>query len=259
MTVCALFFIVPMLTMARFALQRVPVVLLGRDTIFSRWTLKGVVSTFTDEKFRPAMFLSVRLGLLTVVLVLFLMVPTVLWVHTKAPRWRPVVEVMSMLPYVVPPIALVVGVSGAFRDSIPWLVASNNGLVPLYAVLCLPFAFRSLDAGASSLDLRTLVDAGHNLGAGTGRLLWSVLLPNMAVPIAATGFLSFAVVMGEFAIASLLLKPTLPAYMVEAQGQEPQGAMAVALLLLVLTSAMFVVIGRMNRRRNLSHTNGFTV
>jgi len=79
------------------------------------------------------------------------------------------------------------------------------------------------------------------------------------VPIAATGFLSFAVVMGEFAVASLLLKPTLPAYMVEAQGQEPQGAMAVALLLLILTSAMFVIIGRMNKRRNLSPTNGFIV
>ena len=256
---CAVFFVVLMLTMARFALQRVPVVLLGRDTIFSRWTLKGVVSTLTDEKFRPAMLLSLRLGILTVILVLLLMVPTVLWVHISTPRWRAAVEIMSMLPYVVPPIALVVGVSGAFRDSFPWLVASNNGLVPLYAVLCLPFAFRSLDAGASSLDLRTLVDAGRNLGAGTGRLLWSVLLPNMAVPIAATGFLSFAVVMGEFAIASLLLKPTLPAYMVEAQGQEPQGAMAVALLLLILTSAVFVIIGRMNRRRNLSPTNGFTV
>ncbi|MEY4081413.1 MAG: hypothetical protein RL430_1843 [Actinomycetota bacterium] len=146
---CAVFFVVPMLTMARFALQRVPVVLLGRDTIFSRWTLKGVVSTLTDEKFRPAMLLSLRLGILTVILVLLLMVPTVLWVHISTPRWRAAVEIMSMLPYVVPPIALVVGVSGAFRDSFPWLVASNNGLVPLYAVLCLPFAFRSLDAGAS--------------------------------------------------------------------------------------------------------------
>ena len=258
-TVCSVFFIVPMLTMARFALQRVPVVLLGRATLFSRWTLDGVVSTLTDEKFRPAMLLSVRLGVMTVALVLVLMVPTVLWVHLGAKRWRPVVEVASMLPYVVPPIALVVGVSGAYRNTFPWIVASNNGLVPLYAVLCLPFAFRSLDAGASSLDLRTLVDASRNLGAGTARLVWSVLLPNLAVPIAATGFLSFAVVMGEFAVASLLLKPTLPAYMVEAQGQEPQGAMAVALILLVMTSLLFVLIGRMNRRTHLSPTTGFTV
>lgn len=247
-----LFFVLPMLAMGRFALQRVPVALLGRHTLFSRWTLKGVTSTLTDEKFRPALLLSLRLGILTVLLVLFLMVPTVLWIRLAAPRWRPLVEAASLLPYVVPPIALVVGVAGAYRDSVPWIVSSNEGLVPLYAVLCLPFAFRSLDAGVAAIDIRTLVDASRNLGAGTYRTLMSVLVPNLWVSIISTAFLCFAVVMGEFAIASLLLKQTLPAYMVEAQGQEPQGAMAVSLMLLVLTTTLFALIGRLDGRHGRS-------
>ena len=54
--------------------------------------------------------------------------------------------------------------------------------------------------------------------------------------------------LGEFAISSLLLKPTLPMFMVQAQGQEPQGAMAVGLLLLLFTTLLFFLIGRFQKR-----------
>jgi len=242
------FFILPMLAMSRFALQRVPMSLLGRSTLFSRWTIKGVVNTIIDEKFRPAFLMSARLGILTVIVVLTILLPTILWLYLRAIRWKPAAEVVSLLAYVVPPIALVVGVSGAYRNTFPWLVSSEYGLVPLYAILCMPFAYRTLDAGIGSLELQTLVNASRSLGASWWYTFRRVLVPNLMSSILTTAFLAFAVVMGEFAIASLLLKRTLPTYMVEAQGGEPQGAMAVGLLLLVLTTALFMLIGRVQKR-----------
>ena len=242
------FFIVPMLAMSRFALQRVPMSLLGRSTLFKRWNIKGIINTISDDKFRPAFLTSARLGLLTVVVVLALLLPTVLWLHLRAMKWKMAAEVVSLLAYVVPPIALVVGVSGAYRNTFPWLVSSEYGLVPLYAILCLPFAYRTLDAGVGSLDLHTLVNASRSLGASWTYTFRKILVPNLLSAILTTAFLAFAVVMGEFAIASLLLKRTLPTYMVEAQGREPQGAMAVALLLLVLTTVLFMLIGRIQKR-----------
>jgi putative spermidine/putrescine transport system permease protein len=246
--VVSAFFIVPMLAMTRFAMQRVPMSLLGRDTLFSRWTIRGLMNTVSDDKFQPAFFLSVRLGIVTVLLVLALLLPTVLWLHLRAMRWKMVAEVVSLLAYVVPPIALVVGVSGAYRDTVPWIVSNNYGLVPLYAILCLPFAYRTLDVGFAALDLHTLVNASRSLGASWQQTFRRVLIPNLRTAILTTSFLAFAVVMGEFAISSLLLKRTLPTYMVEAQGREPQGAMGVALLLLVLTTVLFMVLGRIQKK-----------
>ena len=242
------FFIVPMLAMTRFAMQRVPMSLLGRDTLFSRWTIRGLMNTISDDQFQPAFLLSVRLGIVTVLLVLALLLPTVLWLHLRAVQWKMAAEVVSLLAYVVPPIALVVGVSGAYRDTVPWIVSTNFGLVPLYAILCLPFAYRTLDAGFAALDLHTLVNASRSLGASWQQTFRKVLIPNLRTAILTTSFLSFAVVMGEFAISSLLLKRTLPTYMVEAQGREPQGAMGVALLLLVLTTVLFMVLGRIQKK-----------
>ena len=86
-----------------------------------------------------------RIG--AIVLTLGLLLPTALWVHLRAPSARGLVEVLSVLPYVVPPIALVVGVTGAFRDLAPWFIRSDLCLIPFYTLLAMPFTYRALDAG----------------------------------------------------------------------------------------------------------------
>ena len=247
-TLAAIFFILPMLAMARFAFQRVPVALLGRNTLFDRWTLDGLVDMFRDPDFRPALWLSLRISVLTVALTLLVMLPTALWVNVQAPRLRSMVETATLLPYVVPPIALVVGAGGAFRNLAPWFLRSDYCLVPFYAVLAMPFTFRSLDAGLRSIDLKTLIEASRSLGAPMPTTLLRIVVPNITSALSGTIFLTITVVLGEFTIASLLLKPTLPLYMSYSQGRNPQGALGLAVLLLALTTLLFFAATRLRRR-----------
>src|SRR5699024_8654640 len=51
-------------------------------------------------------------------------------------------------------------------------------LVGTYVVLCLPFTFRSIDAGLSTLPLRTLYESSSILGAGLWTALWRAVLPH---------------------------------------------------------------------------------
>lgn len=243
-----LFFALPILAMARFAFQRVPVALLGRDTLFDRWTLDGLIDMFQDPEFRPALWLSLRISTFTVLLTFAVILPTALWVNTRATRYRSLVETATMLPYVVPPIALVVGAGGAFRDLVPWFLRSDYCLVPFYAVLAMPFTFRTLDTGLRSIDLRTLIEASRSLGASMPRTLLRVVLPNIGTALSAATFLTITVVLGEFTIASLLLKPTLPLYMSYSQGRNPQGALGLAVILLSLTTLLFFAATRLRRR-----------
>jgi len=247
-TLAAIFFILPMLAMARFAFQRVPVALLGRNTLFDRWTLDGLVDMFRDPDFRPALWLSLRISVLTVALTLLVMLPTTLWVNVKAPRLRSMVETATLLPYVVPPIALVVGAGGAFRNLAPWFLRSDYCLVPFYAVLAMPFTFRSLDTGLRTIDLKTLIEASSSLGAPMPTTLLRIVVPNITSALSGTIFLTITVVLGEFTIASLLLKPTLPLYMSYSQGRNPQGALGLAVLLLALTTLLFFAATRLRRR-----------
>ena len=242
-----LFFALPMIAMARFAFQRLPVALLGRHTLLKHWTLSGLTEMFREPAFRSSLAVSLKLAVATVVVTLVLMVPTALWVHLVAPRLHNIVEIGTMLPYVVPPIALVVGVGGAFRNAAPWFLQSEFCLVPLYAVLAMPFTYRALDVGLRAIDLRILVDASRSLGASTTRAIAASVIPNLRSALLATIFLTVTVVLGEFTIAALLLKPTLPLYMAQSQGRNPQGALGLGIIMLILTTAAFVVSSRIQR------------
>ena len=249
LVVVGAFYILPMLAMARFAFQRVPVIKLGRSTILSGWTVEPLFDAFTNTRFLEASWLSVQLAILSVALSLLILVPTTVYVHVRLTRARPFVEMLAIMPYVVPPIALVVGISGAMRSTVPSFLASPFSLVPFYVLISLPFSFRSLDTGLSSLDLKTLIEASRSLGAGWVRIIGSVILPNLKVGVVNASFLTFAVVLGEYTVASLLLKFTLPAYLAESQGDNPQGAFAVGLVLLFVSAALFGIMNRLSRSK----------
>jgi putative spermidine/putrescine transport system permease protein len=245
---CFVFFVLPLVAMARFALQNVPMVRLGWSTLFDGWSFQGITKAFGEEQFRQALVLSLKLTAGTVVATLLLLLPTTLWVHLRVPKARSLVEFVTILPYVIPPIALVAGIL-PLKPHARWFLNSELSLIPFYVVLALPFSFRALDAGIRAIDVNTLVDASRSLGAGWAQTLFRVLVPNLRTGILSAGILTAAVVLGEFTIASVLLKRTLPQFMAEYQSREPQGGMGLALLALVVTTALFVVLNLATRTR----------
>jgi putative spermidine/putrescine transport system permease protein len=246
--ISALFFVLPLLAMARFSFQNVPMIRLGRDTLFESWSVSSVFEAFTETEFRRSLGLSARLALGTVVLTLALLLPTTLWVHLRLPKARAFVEFLTLLPYVIPSIALVAGIL-PLKPHARWFLDSDYSLIPFYAVLALPFTYRSLDAGIKALDVKTLVDASRSLGAGWGTTLLRVIIPNVRTAIISASFLTAAVVLGEYTMARVLLKRTLPAFMEQYQDREPQGGMGLALASLLLTTVLFALLGVLTRPR----------
>lgn len=244
-----IFFLAPLLTLARFSLQNVPAFLLGRNTLFSKWSLSGLTKAFDDPKFGPALTLSLQLAVSTVVLTLVLLVPTAIWVHLRVPKARALVEFITVLPYMIPPIALVAGIF-VIKPHARWFLNSDLSLVPFYVVLALPFTYRSIDAGLRAIDLRTMVDASRSLGAGWFGTIRRVIVPNLRTSLISSAFLTVAVVIGEFTIADTLLKETLPRFQATFVGREPQGGYGLNLLVLLVTTALFLALGVLTRKRD---------
>ena len=215
------------------------------------------------EGFADAFTRSLLLAVLTVVLSLLLMVPTVVLVELRLPRLRTAVELLTLMPLVLPPIALVVGVrsvlawapdyflntplADAFfalqEPALPWI------LVLVYVVLALPFVYRALDAGVRGSDLKTLTEAARNLGASWPRVLVSVVLPVLRTSVLNAAFLTLALVLGEFTIAAILGFETFPTWIVRISGSEPKLSVAVSVLSLLITWALLLLISALDRRR----------
>lgn len=241
------FFTAPLVSTLRQSLQKVPVVLLGWHNLFDGWTLEGARRIFDEENFWPTLKTSLQLAGATVVVTLALLVPTALYVHLRIPKARPIIEFLTVLPYVVPPIALAAGVAAFYRANARWFYTSVYALVPFYVIMALPFTYRAIDAGIKAIDVRTLIDASRSLGAGWGTTLRRAILPNIASSIIAASFLTATVVLGEFTIAVTLAKRTFPTFAFEFFGRDPQGGVALALLTLVATTFLLGVLALATR------------
>ncbi len=196
---------------------------------------RTVGAAIRAPNFGSTLWLSARLAVGAIFVTLALMLPTAMWVHLRIPKARGIVETLTVLPYVVPPIALVVGVIGAFQGAAPWFYRSNYLLVPFYAILAMPFTYRALDAGIRAIDLRTLVDASRSLGAGWGTTMFRVLIPNMRASLLTSSFLTATIVLGEFTMASLTGKQTLPTFQQQLYAESFQQASSLGFVTLIVT------------------------
>ena len=211
-----------------------------------------------DPHFWTTIKLSFRLSLETIVVGLLLFVPTLYWVHLKLPRLRPVIGFMALVPFVVPPIILVVGLLQFFKQDLHapfWFLAKPDlFLVGAYVILAFPYIYFSLDAGFRSIDVHTLTEASLNLGASWRTTLMRVILPNVRVAALAGAFLTLAIVMGEFTIASLSAFDTFPTYIQYINETQAYPAAAVTLMSFGITWAAMLsllLIGRQGGRRTV--------
>jgi putative spermidine/putrescine transport system permease protein len=172
--------------------------------------------------------ISSILALETIFISLAIFVPTIYLVHLKLPRLRPVIAFLALIPFIVPPIVMVVGLLRTFKGTPDWFYQRPYGfLAASYVILAFPYMFFSLDAGFRSIDVHTLTEASQSLGAKWTTTLFRVILPNIRSAALAASFLTLAIVMGEFTIANLAAFHTFPIfiqYINESQGF-PAGAL----------------------------------
>ena len=138
---------------------------------------------FTDPTFLYNFGYSVLWAFLTIVVGILLFVPTAFLIRLRVPQLRGVVEFITLLPFVVPAIVLVFGLVRTFSQPPLLIVNSPALLVAGYLVLSMPYMYRAVDTGLRSIDVRTLTEAGQSLGAGWGRILFDIILPNIRVAI----------------------------------------------------------------------------
>ncbi|MFE4646960.1 ABC transporter permease, partial [Streptomyces sp. NPDC056730] len=121
-------------------------------------------------------------------------------------------------------------------------------LVRAYTVLALPFVYRSLDAGLRAVDVPTLVEAARNCGASRPYVILRVILPNLRSSLAGASFLTLALVLGEYTIASLLGFRPFAVWIVSVSGAQARMSVAVSLLSLLITWALLLLLSRAGTR-----------
>jgi putative spermidine/putrescine transport system permease protein len=197
--------------------------------------------------------ISFLLALETIAISLAIFVPTIYWVHLRVPKLRPVIASLALIPFVVPPIVMVVGLLRTFKGTPNWFYQQPWGfLAAAYVILAFPYMFFSLDAGFRSIDVHTLTEASQSLGAKWTTTLFRVILPNIRSAALAASFLTLAIVMGEFTIANLSAFHTFPIFIQYVNESQGFPAGAVTLMSFGITWAAMLSLLLVGRKRGQS-------
>jgi len=238
-----LYFFVPLLGTFAFSMRS--------DPLFSAYAV-----VVDDPQFAATLFYSFLIGIITIIASSILIVPTAFWVRLRLPRLRPYIEFITLLPFVIPPIILVFGLLRSYSgDPFP-LAGSDFGsnvlLVAAYVVLSFPYMYRAVDTGLRAIDVRSLTEASQSLGASWFTLMVRVIFPNLRVSLLSGAFLTLAIVVGEYTIATFLARPAFGPYISLLGGNKAYEPAAVSLISFGLTwiaMGLLTLIGRQSKQK----------
>ena len=240
LVLCGAFFVVPLLAMLDFS---------TRDYADGgrRWTAWGLL--VKDPLLRGSIVSSLVLSLLTVLGMLVLLVPTLIWVRLRVQWLGRTIEFLCLLPLTVPPLVIIVGLTNVtawlaylFGDTPYWLAF-------LYVVLVLPYAYRALDAGLSSINVVVLAEAARSLGAGWFTVITRVIVPNIKTALVSASFISIALVLGEYTFASLLNFNTLQVAIAQQSKSNAQESVAASLASILFAALLLIGLSFVSGRR----------
>jgi putative spermidine/putrescine transport system permease protein len=234
------FFLLPLYAMADFSTRN----LIGGGRTLAAWR-----SLVADDALFSSIVTSLLLAVLTVAAMLIVLVPTMIWVRLRTPWASRLVEFLCLMPLTIPALVIVVGLKNVYLWVTYLLGESALTLTFVYVVVVLPFAYRAIDAALSLIDLQTLVEAARSLGAGWITTIARVVVPNIWSGIVSAAFISMAVVLGEYTIASLSGYETLPVQIVLIGKSDGPTSVAASLATLLFGLVLLLALSLLSSRR----------
>lgn len=174
-----------------------------------------------------------------------------LWFEATPPGWDRRVMPLVLMPLVVPPLLLMVGLYGL---ALPLrLDGTFAGLGWTHVLMALPYVFVALAPAWRSFDVR-YEHTALALGRSRFAFWWRIKLPMLAAPVAAASAVGFAVSVAQylptqFIGAGRLATVTTEAVTLAAGGQRHTAA-AFALLQALLPALGFALAATVARRQH---------
>jgi molybdate transport system permease protein len=153
----------------------------------------------------PAIWLTLELSAITVLILFILGVPLAWWLAFTRVRWKPLIEALVALPIVLPPTVLGFYLLLAFgyaKDIVP-LAFSFEGLVIASLFYSLPFVVQPLQQAFADVG-RGPMEAAATLGASRLDAFFTIMSPLAIRGYVTALVLGFAHTVGEFGVVLMV-------------------------------------------------------
>ncbi len=169
------------------------------------YTFHWYVQMITDPGVLAAIGRSFLVSGATVVLGLLVVTPAAFITYQFLPALKGTMRFLALLPYALPGVILAVGLIQLYSSG-PLPIAGTFWILLFsYIIVTLPFMYNAITNSLQAIDAKTLMEAAESLGANRMAAFVQVVVPNIRPGLISAGLLTFAVSLGEFVLANMLV------------------------------------------------------
>jgi sulfate transport system permease protein len=223
--------------------------------------MTGGLSQFWDEVTNPAAVAALKLTFVASLIVVFVNAVTgtlIAWTLVRDKfRGQNIVNALIDLPFALPTIVAGLTLLAVYGPKSPInldLAYTRAAVVLALLFVTLPFVVRSVQPVLLELDVE-MEEAARSLGASNLQTFRRIVLPNLMPAILSGAALSFGKAVGEFG-SIILISGNIPFHTEVAsvnifkaiESDDPGGAAAVSVVLLVLSLGVLIAADLLDRR-----------
>lgn len=169
------------------------------------YTFSWYVQMITDPLVLASIGRSFLVSGATVALGLLVVTPAAFITYQFLPALKNTMRFLALLPYALPGVILAVGLIQLYSSG-PLPIAGTFWILLFsYIIATLPFMYNSIINSLQAIDAKTLMEAAESLGANRLAAFLQVVIPNIRPGLISASLLTFAVSLGEFVLANMLV------------------------------------------------------
>ncbi|WP_461536200.1 ABC transporter permease [Spongorhabdus nitratireducens] len=170
----------------------------------SDWSYQWYVELATNSRFLHSLLRSCIFALGATIVCCVVTVPVAVIAEIKAPKLKKLMNMLSILPFALPPVVIAVGLLQVYSSGVLILTGTPWILIGAWCILIYPFIYQTISNNLKALNLKDMLEAAQLLGARSKTSFLLITLPNIRTGLTTGILISFSFLLGEFVFASIL-------------------------------------------------------
>lgn len=238
-----------------------PIVFTILYSVASKWqttllpeglSLQHYVSLIGNPRFLKAILRSITAAGLSIVFSFSVLLPVIYLSKVHFPWLDRMMKFLSMLPFAISGVILAVGLTKIYSRGSLAISGTLWLLVGAYFVVIMPFMYQGIRTSMDNIDAASLIHSAKILGASEWTAFWKVIFPNILKGVSASVLLSFALLMGEFVLANILVGgnyETIQVFMFWSRGVSGHYSSAIVTIYFLIIVAISTTVLNLNHSK----------
>ena len=202
------------------------------------FTVANYVKIFTDPEFLKAMYQTVIICIIPIVITVVIMLFALFAVTVYFPKLEKYVQILCMIPYTIQGVILSVSILALYAGSGSMLGNRMIMLIGAYCIIILPHIYNGIRNGMRAINMKMLLEAAEMLGDSNLKAFFKIIVPNILSGITVSSLLAVSLLFGDYVIIRNLSSTNvnnMQKFLYQAMKRSSTEASAVFVVIMMIT------------------------